>query len=467
MHLNSGSTRVTTISDETVRAFAKAVRGVVLRPGDKDYDGARRVFNAMIDRRPALILRCGGAGDVVRGIDFARSQDLPLAIRGGGHSVAGSAVCEGGLMLDLSGMKGVRIDPLERTAVAEPGLTLAEFDCATQAHGLATTLGVVSVTGIAGLTLGGGLGWLNGKHGLACDNLLAAQVATADGQVLTASATENEDLLWGLRGGGGNFGVVTSFTYRLHPLGTVLAGGVTFAPERARDAMRFYHEFASTSPDELSTAASLSLGEDGRPVFSVGVCWSGSLSSGERVLRPLRSFGPPMADSIGPMDYCTLQSGKDAGFPHGRQHYWKASFLRDLSDDAIDVVLSAVARMPSPFSGVGLQQMCGVASRVDPSATAFAHRARQYDFLILSQWDDPAETSRNVAWTRELFAAMEPFAEQSVYANNLGEEGDERVKAAYGVNYERLAALKAKHDPTNMFGLNQNIKPSPSRRGLG
>ena len=463
MNLNSGSRAVTAIADETVRAFAKEVRGVVLRPGDEDYEGARQVFNAMIDRRPALILRCAGAGDVVRGIDFARSHDLPLAVRGGGHSVAGTAVCEGGLMLDLSGMKGIRVDPLERTAVAEPGLTLGEFDRATQAHGLATTLGVVSVTGIAGLTLGGGLGWLNGKHGLACDNLLAAQVATADGRVLTASATENEDLLWGLRGGGGNFGVVTSFTYRLHPLGTVLAGEVTFPAEQARAALRFYHEFASTSPDELSMAGSLGRGEDGRPAFSVGVCWSGPLSQGEHVLQPLRSFGPPAVDTIGPMDYCTLQSGKDAGFPHGRQHYWKASFLQNLSDEAIEVLLSALAEVPSPLSGVGLQQMCGVASRVDPNATAFAHRARQYDFLILSQWDDPADTSRNVAWTRQLFAAMEPFAEHGVYANNLGEEGDDRVKAAYGVNYERLAALKAEYDPTNLFRLNQNIKPEPRR----
>jgi FAD/FMN-containing dehydrogenase len=460
VNLRSSSTMAGTIGDAEVQALAAGVRGEVLRPDDADYDALRQVFNAMIDRHPALIVSCADGGDVVRGVEFARTHGLPLAVRGGGHSVAGNAVCEGGVMLDLSGMKGIRVDPTRRIAVAEPGLTLGEFDRATQAHGLATTLGVVSVTGIAGLTLGGGLGWLNGKYGLACDNLLAAEVVTADGRLLMASATENEDLLWGLRGGGGNFGVVTSFTYRLHPVGVLLAGAVTFPPGRAREALRFYHEFASACPDELSTSGSLGRDGDGRAVFSVAVCYCGSVGEGERVLRPLRSFGPPTADTVGPMDYLALQSGADEAFPHGRRHYWKASFLRELSADAISVLLDGVAEMPSPFSGVGLQQMCGVASRVDPTATAFAHRARQYDFNILSQWADPADTPRNVAWTREFFAAMEPFLERGVYANNLGDEGDDRVRAAYGANYARLAALKATYDPTNLFRLNHNVKPA-------
>jgi len=451
------------VDDAAVRAFAASVRGAVIGPGDARYDSARWVFNAMVDRRPALIVRCAEAKDVIRGVEFARTHGLPLAVRGGGHGVAGNAVCDGGVMLDLSTLKGIRVDPTRRTAVAEPGLTLGEFDRATQAHGLATTLGVVSVTGIAGLTLGGGIGWLNGKHGLACDNLLAAEVVTADGRLLTASATENEDLFWGLRGGGGNFGVVTSFTYQLHPIGPVLAGGVTFSPGRIREAVRFYHQFASACPDELSTVGSLGRDVDGHPIFSVGVCYSGPLVDGERVLGPLRSFDPLSVDTVGPMSYCALQSGNDAAFPPGRQHYWKASFLQDLSDDAIEVLVSFVAGMPSRFSSVGLQHMGGVASRVDPGATAFVHRARQYDFLILSQWADPSDAARNLAWTRDFFETMQPFLERGVYANDLGEEGEDRVRAAYGANYPRLAELKAKYDPTNLFRLNQNVRPTVGR----
>ena len=449
-----------TMDAPSIDALRTAVRGDLLGPDDDGYDPARRVFNGMIDRRPALILRCAGASDVIQGVTFARTHDLPLSVRGGGHSVAGSAVCDGGVMLDLSGMKGIRVDPIRRTAQAQPGLTLGEFDHETQAFGLATTLGVISVTGIAGLTLGGGIGWLNGKYGLACDNVLSADVVTADGHLLTASAEENEDLFWGIRGGGGNFGVVTSFTYQLHPVGPVLGGGITYPSAIAREALRFYHEFASACPDELATAAALGLGEDGRPALSVAVCYCGPIEEGERVLRPLRAFGPPAADGIGPMPYLVLQSASDAGFPLGRQHYWKASFLKDLSDDAIEVMLRFAADMPSPFTGVGLQQMCGLASRVDPSATAFAHRDRQYDFLILSQWEDPAESARNIDWTRAFFEAMQPFLKRGVYVNNLGEEGQDRVRAAYGANYERLAALKSRYDPTNLFRLNQNVTPT-------
>jgi FAD/FMN-containing dehydrogenase len=450
------------LPDPDVGMLAKSVRGQVLRAGDGGYAAGRRVFNAMIDRYPALIVSCAGTGDVVHGVDFARAHGLPLSVRGGGHSVAGNAVCEGGVMLDLSGLKGIRVDPAGRVAVAQAGLTLGEFDRATQAYGLATTLGVVSMTGIAGLTLGGGIGWLNGKYGLACDNLLSADVVTADGQTLTANATQNEDLYWGLRGGGGNFGVVTSFTYRLHPVETVLAGALTFPAERTREALRFYHEFASASPDDLSTAASLVRDGDGHPLLSVAVCYCGPLAEGERVLGPLRSF-PAVQDGVGPTGYCAFQSGGDAGYPGGRQHYWKAGFLRELPDEAIDVLLGFTAEMPSPHSGTGLQQMCGAASRVDPAATAFAHRARHYDLNILSQWADPADAPRNMAWTRAFFAAMEPFLERAVYANNLGDEGDDRVRAAYGANYGRLAALKAAYDPANLFRLNQNVKPAPER----
>jgi hypothetical protein len=448
------------LEEAVVREFAANLRGELVRPEDDGYDATRAVFNGTIDKRPAMIVRCAGTSDVLRGVDFARTHDLLLSIRGGGHSVAGKAVCDGGLMLDLSPMKGIRVDPARRTAQAQAGLTLGEFDHETQEFGLATTLGVVSMTGIAGLTLGGGLGWLNGKHGLACDNLVSADVVTADGRLLTASEEENEDLFWGIRGGGGNFGVVTSFEYRLHPVGPVLGGGLRYSAAEARDFLRFYHEFASSCPDELSTAASLGHAPDGGLVAGVAVCYCGGIEEGERVLRPLREFGSPLEDSIQPMPYRTLQSAPDAGFPFGRQHYWKSSYLKHPSDEAIEVMVGFVTEMPSPSSGIGLQQMHGAASRVDPAATAFPHRDEHYDFLILSQWAGPTGSEENIRWTRELFEAMQPFFESGVYVNNLGEEGEDRVREAYGAHYERLVALKDRYDPTNLFRLNQNVKPA-------
>jgi FAD/FMN-containing dehydrogenase len=448
------------LEEAAVQELAASLRGELVRPEDDGYDTTRAVFNGMIDKRPAMIVRCVGTSDVVQGVSFARTHDLLVSVRGGGHSVAGNAVSDGALMLDLSPMKGIRVDPVRRTAQAQAGLTLGEFDHETQAFGLATTLGVVSVTGIAGLTLGGGLGWLNGKHGLACDNLLLADVVTADGRLLTASDEENEDLFWGIRGGGGNFGVVTLFEYQLHPVGPMLGGGLRYSAAEARDFLRFYHEFASTCPDELSTAASLGQAPDGSVVAGVAVCYCGPIESGERVLHPLRAFGSPLEDNIQPMPYRALQSAPDAGFPLGRQHYWKSSWLKDLSDEAIEVMLNFVAEMPSPISGVGLQQMHGAASRVDPAATAFRHRDEHYDFLILSQWADPSDSEENFRWTREFFEAMEPFFEKGVYVNNLGEEGEDRVREAYGEHYEWLVTLKDKYDPTNQFRLNQNIRPT-------
>jgi FAD/FMN-containing dehydrogenase len=449
----------------TVRGFQDSLRGDLLRPEDDGYDSARRVFNGMIDRRPALIAHCTGAADVVAGVRFAREHNLPLSIRGGGHSVAGTAVCEGGLMLDLSGMKGIRIDPARRIAQAQPGLTLGELDRECQAFGLATTTGVVSMTGIAGLTLGGGVGWLNGKHGLACDNLLAADVVTADGRLLTVSAEEHADLFWAIRGGSGNFGVVTSFTYRLHEVGPVLAGGLAYPFERAGEALRFYHELASMCPDELTTIGSLWTGDDGAPGVSVGVCYAGDLDAGERAVDPLRAFGPPLGGEIQPMAYCALQSSSDASFPAGRQHYWKSAWLTHLPDEAIGVMLDFLATKPSPRSGLSLQQVHGVAARVDPTATAFSHRgSNMYDFLILSQWDDPADAAANIRWTRACFDAMAPFVEPGVYVNDLvDDDGEDRVRAAYGANYDRLATVKAKYDPTNLFRVNHNVRP----RGRG
>jgi FAD/FMN-containing dehydrogenase len=439
--------------------LAKLVKGRVLGAGDPDYEQSRRVFNAMIDRRPAVIIKCSGAEDVAHGVRVAREYGLPVSVKGGGHSVAGNAVCDDGVMLDMSGMKQITVDPGRRLAVAEAGLTLGEFDAATAQYGLGTTLGVVSMTGIAGLTLGGGIGWLNGKHGLACDNVVSMDVVTADGQVRTADENHNEDLYWALRGGGGNFGVVTAFTYRLHPVTTVLSGAFSYPPEKAADALHLYHEVVSTAPDELATAASMVRGADGRPQVSVVVCWSGPEDDGKDVLRPLREFGPPTADGIALIPYRELQSMPDAGYPPGRQHYWKANFLADLGSDTIGALLRFAARTPSPHTGIGLQQITGAASRVPPDATAFPHRGRLYDCLILSQWDDPADTPGNIRWTRELSDALAPVS-RGVYVNNLGDEGNGRVHDAYGANYDRLAAIKAAYDPDNVFRLNQNIQPA-------
>lgn len=447
------------VNEAAIQSLRDSLRGDLLHPNHESYGAARRVFNGMIDKRPALIARCAGAADVVHAVNFARSNDLLVAVRGGGHNVAGKSVCDGGLLIDLSLMKGVRVDPVRRTAYAQPGLRLGEFDRETQAFGLATTLGIASDTGIAGLTLGGGLGWLNGKYGLACDNLLSADVVTADGRFLAASAAENSDLFWGLRGGGGNFGVVTSFEYQLHPVDTVLGGMTLYAFDEAKDVLRFYLDFSAECPDELSTALALMTGPDGSPLLAFVICYCGPLSEGEEVIRAVRSFGSPVADEIKPMPYVALQSIIDGAFPPGRQHYWKSGFTRELSADGIEIMVDFMARKPSPFTICYLQQLHGAAARVPPTDTAFPHRASQYDFAILSQWDDNSADEQNVTWTKSFFEAMQPHLEKAVYVNNLGEEGDERVRAAYGPNYERLAALKNKYDPTNFFRLNQNIKP--------
>jgi FAD/FMN-containing dehydrogenase len=434
------------------------VHGRVLIAGVDGYDQSRSVFNAMIDRYPALVIRCENATDVVQGVNFARDHGLPVSVKGGGHSVAGSAVGDDGVMLDMSAMTRVVVDPAQRLAVAESGALLAQLDAATAEHGLATPLGVVSVTGIAGLTLGGGLGWLNGKHGLACDNLVGVDIVIADGRLLTASAEQNPDLFWAVRGGGGNFGVVVSFTYRLHPVSAVLAGAIVYPSGMAAEALSHFHEVASTAPDELSTSASLWRDDEGVTMASVGVCWSGRVEDGELALRRLREFGPPVADEVRPMPYAALQQVSDGGFPEGRQHYWKASFLKNLTAELIDVVIDHLEHAPSPYTGVGFQQMTGVASRVEPSATAFAHRAKQYDCLILSQWDDPADSPANIAWTRSLFEDMTPFLESGVYVNNLGDGEQERAHAAFGENYERLSRIKAAYDPGNLFRSNANIE---------
>jgi FAD/FMN-containing dehydrogenase len=449
------------LEEAVVQQLKASLRGELLLPRDARYDETRKVWNGMIDKRPALIVRCAGVADVSDAVKFARHHNLLVSVRGGGHSIAGKAVCDGGLMIDLSRMKSVQVDPVTRTARVEGGATLGDLDHETQAFGLATTAGVVTHTGVAGLTLGGGIGRIGRKYGLACDNLLSVNLITADGQFLRASETENADLFWGVRGGGGNFGIVTAFEFRLHPIGPVVLGGVVIhSLEQSRAALKFYAEYSRTAPDELAADAILLTSPEGERVCAISVCYIGSLDEGERVLQPLRRFGPPLADQIGPIAYTTLQAAGDAFFPIGFHHYWKTHFMTEISDGAIDATLSHFATVPSPRSVVAFQQYGGAVSRVSPTATAFSHRESQYDFIPTAIWTDPAESEKQMTWVRSLWETMKPFSSGGEYVNNLGEEGEDRVRAAYGDNYERLVALKNKYDPTNFFRLNANIKPT-------
>jgi hypothetical protein len=443
---------------EALRKFEAGIHGEVFRPGHPGYDPARAVYNAMIDKHPALIVRCREVSDVQRALEFAQGKNLLVAVRGGGHNVAGKALCDHGLVIDLSAMKGVRVDPAARTVRAEAGLTWGEFDRATQAHGLATTGGFISTTGIAGLTLGGGLGWLMRKYGLTCDNLLSVEIITADGERRTADARENPDLFWAVRGGGGNFGIVTSFEYRLHPVGQLLAGPVFFPLEQAREVLHFYRELMATAPDELMAYALFVTSPDGVPLCAIAVCYVGPVEAGEELLRPLRSFGRPAADAVRPMSYLEVQSMFDGGFPFGRLNYWKSSFLRELGDEAIDTLLTHFATVPSPLSGVALEPFGGAVGRVGVEETAYPHRRAPYSLVVIGMWTDPAESAAQIGWTRGLWNAMQPFSSEAVYVNYLDTDDTDRVPAAYGAaTYQRLRLLKERYDPGNFFRINQNL----------
>jgi FAD/FMN-containing dehydrogenase len=449
------------LEEVAVQNFADGLRGRLARPGEEGYDAARKVWNGMIDRRPALIARCAGPADVIAAVRFAREHELLVSVKGGGHNITGNAVCEDGLMIDLSPMKSVRVDPVGRTARAEAGLTWGEYNRETQAFGLASTGGVVSTTGIAGLTLGGGLGWLHGKHGLSCDNLLSADIITADGRLLTVSGDQHPDLFWGLRGGGGNFGVVTSFEYRVHPVGPVLAGMVIHPMSRAKEVLRFYRDFCRSCPDEMVAAAALMTSADGDPVAVIVAAYIGDLAAGEKAVTSLRKFGPPLVDTIAPTSYVALNTLFDAAFPYGGvQRYWKSSFLKDLGDDVLDIMISRSAKLLSPMSNVLFFHLHGAATRVDRDATAFGLRDDQWDYDVISQWTDTAESAGHIQWTRDFWTAVEPFASGQVYVNHLDAEEGTRIRAAYTHGYERLVTLKNKYDPTNLFRLNQNIRPT-------
>jgi FAD/FMN-containing dehydrogenase len=448
-------------------------------PSDATYESARRVWNASIDKRPALIARCSGVVDVVRTVEFAREHDLLVAVRGGAHNVAGLGTCDGGIVIDLSRMKGIRVDLVRRTARVEAGATWGDLDHEAQAYGLATTGGMVSTTGVAGFTLGGGIGWLMRKHGLACDNLLSIDLVTAGGRALRAAPDENADLFWGVRGGGGNFGIVTSFELQLHPVGPpVMAGPIFFGLHQARGILRFYRDWTQAAPDELTTLVSLATAPaapflppeiHGKPVVIVVGCHSGDQKAAARAFRPLKKFGSPAADLIGPMPYTAMQTLVDADWGPGAQNYFKSGYMRGLDDEAIEALLAAHERVTSPQTEIHVHQLGGAIARIGEAATAFGHRKAPYLLNILTRWTDPVEFEAHARWARALYESMTPFTTGGAYVNFLGNEGDERVKAAYrGGVYQRLVALKNAYDPTNFFRVNQNIPPdgSPSTQNL-
>lgn len=442
-----------------VSELRTALKGEVLLPSDMGFDEARRTWNATADRKPAVIVRCATVEDVQRALGFARETVLPVAVRGGGHSLAGFSTCDAGVVIDLSSMKDMSVDAKTRVARAEPGVTIGEFDRATQKHGLATTFGVVSTTGIAGLTLGGGLGWLMRKHGLACDNLRSADVVRAEGNPVTASNHENEDLFWALKGGGGNFGIVTSFEYELHPVGPTVFGGLAaYAPEARRDLLRFYRDFTMGAPDELTTYAALTATPDGAAVAAIAACYAGPLKEGERLLQPVRAaVGAPLLDALEPLPYTDQQTLLDAAYPPGQYHYWKSCFLDDLTDEVIDLLAERFpAAQAPPLLEIIVEHMGGAIAGGDG---AFGHRDARYDVLIDANWMDPTDGERCIAWARDTAAALEPYARGGGYVNYEPDAGEEVVRNAYGARFARLRSLKARYDPENVFHLNQNIAP--------
>jgi FAD/FMN-containing dehydrogenase len=459
------STDTSALADVLGATFA----GAIITPGDERYDAARAVWNATIDARPALIARCRTAGDIVAALDLARSAGCRFSVRAGGHSVAGHSACSDGMVIDLSQMRGVSVDPAARTATVEPGATWADFDAATAAHGLASTGGLISTTGVAGLTLGGGIGWLQRKYGLSCDNMIAADLATADGAVLRVSATEHPDLLWGLRGGGGNFGIVTSFVFALHPVSTVLGGLLLFPLDRGQEVLRAFRDWAADAPDEASMLAAVLTAPPepfvpaeltGAKVVAILGCWCGDLDAGTAALEPLRRLGPA-ADVFGPMPYVALQGMLDGGAPHGLRNYFRGGYAADLDDELIEVALDHGARMPSPMSQIHFHQMGGAVGRIAPEATAFSGRTAGYTYNVVSTWTDPAEDARHIAANGDLAAALRPLSAGGAYVNFLSDGGGDEARAAYGHElYDRLARLKRQYDPANLLRRNQNVRPA-------
>jgi FAD/FMN-containing dehydrogenase len=461
------------LGSETLDALRQTLRGHLCLAQEAGYDEARTIWNAMIDRHPGAVVRCRGAADIIRAVRFAREHGLLLAVRGGGHNIAGNAVCEGGLLIDLSPMRSVRIDPARRTARVEPGATLGEFDKEAQAFGLATPLGINSTTGVAGLTLGGGFGWLSRKFGLAADNLTSTDVVTAEGELVQASATENSDLFWALRGGGGNFGVVSSFEFRLHPVGPMVLSGLIVHPfTRAMELLAGYRQIASKAPDELTVWVVLRQAPPlpflpaeihGKEILVFAVCYAGEEADGQRALEPLRALGEPIADVIGMQPFAAWQTAFDPLLTPGAYNYWKSHNFLELSDGLLGSLVSYAAKLPTAECEIFIGQLGGATSRVALDATAFPHRDANFVMNVHTRWREPADERRSIEWARQLFAETAPHATGGVYVNFMPEDDIDRVSSAYGANYARLAALKAKYDPGNLFRLNQNVQPSAQR----
>jgi FAD/FMN-containing dehydrogenase len=446
------------VPDEVAASFS----GELLAPESAGYEEARRVHNGLVDKRPGLVARCSNTADVRDAVNLGRDAGVEISVRGGGHNVAGLAATAGGLMIDLAPMRGVHVDPATRRVRAQPGVTWNEYNRAANVYGLATTGGVISTTGIAGLTLGGGLGWLMGKYGMAIDNLESAEVVLADGSVVTASDGDDADLFWAIRGGGGNFGVVTSFEYRAHPVDVILGGIVAHPLSESAEFFDFYRQFTKSLPDELTSFAGLVHAPDGSgtKIIANPVCHCGDLAQAESDLKPVREFGPPLLDLIGPMPYPVINTLLDAGFPKGALNYWKSAFFTELSDAAVRTMVDAFEAAPSQMSGMVIEHFHGEVTRIDPTATAFPHRRPGYNLALIGEWLDPAETETNVRWVRETFAALEPYMASQVYVNYLADDDGARTRDAYGPNYDRLVDLKQRYDPENRFRLNQNIDPT-------
>lgn len=460
----------TELSTDVIAEFASSLHGRVHTRPSPEYNEACTIWNAMIERRPALVARCSTTADVVHAVRFALAHDLLLSVRGGGHNIAGNALCDGGLMLDLSPMNAVEVDPATRTARVGGGARLAEVDRATQAFGLATPLGVNSTTGLAGLTLGGGFGWLSRRFGLTIDNLLSAEVVLASGEVTRVSATQAPDLFWAIRGGGGNFGVVTSFELKLHPVGPEVLSGMVIHPlDAAGDVLRFYRDFLPTTPEEFvcwfvmrkaPPLPFLPAEWHGKGILALAMCYSGALEDGERVAAPLRKFGTPIADVVAPQPYTAWQTVLDPLLTPGLRNYWKSHDFRELSDGLIEALIAAARKIPDPNSEIAFAQLGGAVSRVPATATAYSHRDGQFVLNVHGRWEDPAKDAECIAWARELFRATAPFATGAVYVNFLTADEGDRIRAAYGGNYERMVELKSRYDPRNLFRVNQNIRPA-------
>ena len=459
----------TQVDKASVEELQTSLQGELIGPGDDGYEEARQVYNAMHDRRPAVIVRCVDAGDVIAAVNFAREHGGDLSVRGGSHSAPGFGTNDGGVVIDLSRMKGMRVDPRARTVRAEGGCTWGDLNHATHAFGLATTGGVVSTTGIAGLTLGGGIGYLARGCGLSLDNLLSADVVTADGQFLIASESENEDLFWALRGGGGNFGVVTSFEYRLHPIKDILAGIFVFPLDRGRDVLEFYREYIQTAPEEMGTYPAFLVAPPlpflpeeahGKTFCAMVACWAGPLDKGEEALKPLRKVAPTVGEMVAPMPYPAINALFDELMPPGLQQYWKGSFSGELTDGAIEVHLEHGPKIPTVNCAMHIYPINGACHRVSPDATAFSYRDATFATVIAGVWPDPADNENNVTWVKDYYQALEPHSAAGGYINFMDADDQGRIKDNYKGNYDRLAAIKRKYDPTNLFHMNQNIRPT-------